>query len=98
MGVAQIGEISEQLLAAGRGAETPAAAIHWGSTAEQQVVSATLSTIAPAMKLAALTAPAVIVIGDVAALHDQLNWFQPEQSNVYWPLPLAEHAVVSFDD
>lgn len=93
MGVAQIGEIAQQLLAAGRAAATPAAAVHWGSTDEQQVVTATLDSLAAAIKLAGLTAPAVIVIGEVAALHSQLNWFQPQQSSVFWPLPVAEYAL-----
>ncbi|MCL4860527.1 MAG: uroporphyrinogen-III C-methyltransferase [Caldilineaceae bacterium] len=100
MGVAQIGEIAERLQAAGRAAETPAAAIRWGSTAEQQVVRATLSDIASAIALAGLEAPAVIVIGEVAALHEQLAWFRPDQSSIYWPLeaallPMAREPVLA---
>lgn len=78
MGVSQISQIADQLLQAGRAPETPAAAIQSGSTAQQQIVRATLSTLAYAMSLAALESPATIVIGEVAALHDQLAWFQPE--------------------
>lgn len=77
MGVSQIGQIVEKLLHAGRAPETPAAAIQAGSTEKQQVVRATLSTLAYAMEMAALESPATIVIGEVAALHDQLAWFQP---------------------
>lgn len=90
MGVAQIGEIADRLQAAGRAAETPAAAIRWGSTEEQQVVRATLGTVAQAITLAGLEAPAVIVIGEVAALHEQLAWYRPEESRIYWAL---EHAA-----
>jgi uroporphyrin-III C-methyltransferase len=86
MGVAQIEEIADRLQAAGRAPETPAAAIQWGSTAEQQVVRATLGTIAEAIRQARLEAPAVIVIGEVAALHEQLAWFRSEQSCVFWTL------------
>ena len=82
MGVERIGEIVERLLAAGRGSDTPAAAIQWGSTEQQRVVRATLPTIAYAIGLARLEAPAVIVIGDVAALHDQLAWFQSSTADV----------------
>jgi precorrin-4 methylase len=85
MGVGQIEQIAAQLLAAGRGGETPAAAIQWGATQEQKVVRATLQTIAQAIAVAGLDAPAVIVIGEVAALHDELAWFHPEPSAVFWP-------------
>jgi uroporphyrin-III C-methyltransferase len=93
MGVGQIGEIAQQLQAAGRGADTPAAAIRWGSTAEQQVVRATLGTIAAAIRLSGLEAPATIVIGEVAALHEQLAWHLPTQSSIYWSLPPAPEPV-----
>jgi len=77
MGVANIEQIAAKLLAAGRSADTPVAAIQWGTTAEQQVVRATLATVAFALRIANLGSPAVIVIGEVAALHDELAWFQP---------------------
>ena len=77
MGVANIEQIAAQLLAAGRAADTPVAAVQWGTMAEQQVVRATLATIAFALRVAKLSSPAVIVIGEVAALHDELAWFQP---------------------
>lgn len=93
MGVSQIGQIAEQLVQAGRAPATPAAAIQWGSTAQQQVVRATLATLAYAMEVAGLESPATIIIGEVAALHDQLAWFQSEGMNAYgdqppfsWPL------------
>lgn len=93
MGVSQIAHIAEQLLQAGRAPETPAAAIQWGSTAQQQVVRATLATLAYAIEVAGVESPATIVIGEVAALHDQLAWFQPEvterlveQTPFSWPL------------
>jgi uroporphyrin-III C-methyltransferase len=89
MGVAQIPDIAADLLAAGRAPETPAAAIQWGTTAKQQVVRGTLHTIAEDIALAGLEAPAVIVIGEVAALHDQLTWFQPVADSAYWELALG---------
>ncbi len=77
MGVANIEQIATHLLAAGRSAETPVAAVQWGTTTDQQVVRATLATVAFALRVAKLSSPAVIVIGEVAALHDELAWFQP---------------------
>ena len=69
MGVANIAQISERLLAGGLSPDTPAAAVRWGTRPEQSVVRATLATIAE-QKLAA---PSVIVVGDVAG--DALDWF-----------------------
>lgn len=92
MGVSHIAHIVEQLLQAGRPPETPAAAIQWGTTADQRVVRATLATLAYAIQVAALESPATIVIGEVAALHDQLAWFQPATAEsavttpFRWPL------------
>lgn len=90
MGVAQIDEIAKALLQAGRAADTPAAAIRWGSTAQQQVVSATLATIADAIAHAGLTSPAVIVIGEVAALHQELAWTRSAEAFSTWTTETAE--------
>jgi len=78
MGVAQIASITQALIAAGRGGETPAIAISQGGTDQQQTVRARLVDLPGAIATAHLPAPAVIVIGEVAALHDQLDWFVPD--------------------
>lgn len=92
MGVGQIAAIADHLMAAGRAADTPAAAISHGCTDQQQVVSATLKTIAFAIEATGLQAPAVIVIGEVAALHEQLAWFWPADQVVSPLLPAPEPA------
>ncbi len=91
MGVSQFANIAKQLMAAGRAPATPAAAIQWGSTPQQQVVCATLATLAAAIQAAAIESPATIVVGEVVALREQLAWFQPEaalpaQPPFHWPL------------
>ena len=78
MGVGQIASIAQALIAAGRDAETPAIAIGQGSTDLQRTARATLADLPAAIAAACLPAPAVIVIGNVAALHDQLDWFVPD--------------------
>lgn len=78
MGVAQIASIAQALMAAGRSGETPAIAISQGGTDQQRSVRARLADLPAAIAAARLLAPAVIVIGDVAALHDQLDWFVPD--------------------
>ncbi|HEY1852336.1 MAG TPA: uroporphyrinogen-III C-methyltransferase, partial [Candidatus Binataceae bacterium] len=65
-----------RLIAGGLGAETPAAAIEWGSTASQKTIVATLGTLAHEAASAGLKAPAVIVVGECAALGRDLNWFE----------------------
>lgn len=77
MGVAKIGAITARLLATGKDPQTPAAAISWATTADQQIVTAPLSALATTLAAADLPSPAVIVIGEVAALHNALHWFRP---------------------
>lgn len=93
MGVAQIPTIAAHLMAAGRAGDTPAAAISHGCTDQQQVVSATLETIAFAMEATGLEAPAVIVIGEVAALHEQLAWFWPAEQVGAAPCSLESKVI-----
>jgi uroporphyrin-III C-methyltransferase len=77
MGVERIEQIAARLMAAGRAGSTPAAAISAGATDGQQVVSASLAELSAALAAAHLPAPAVVVVGEVAALHEQLAWFTP---------------------
>ena len=78
MGLRHIEAICDTLLAAGREAETPAVAVSWGTTDRQQAVPATLATLPAAIADNHLPTPAVIVVGEVAALAGQLAWFQPD--------------------
>lgn len=78
MGVGQIAAISQALLEAGRDPETPAIAISQGTTDRQRTVRAPLADLPGAITATGIESPAVIVIGEVAALHEQLNWFVPD--------------------
>jgi len=78
MGVGQIASIAQALIAAGRDAQTPAIAISEGTTNQQRAVRATLAELPAAIAASSIDSPAVIVIGEVAALHDQLDWFLPD--------------------
>lgn len=75
MGVAQLATISRELIAHGRASHTPAAIIHWGTTAAQQTVIATLGTLHDRAKASGVTNPSIIVVGDVVRFHEQLQWF-----------------------
>jgi uroporphyrin-III C-methyltransferase len=76
MGVAHLREIAVDLIAAGRSAETPVAVIRWGTYEAQQTVTGTLRTIADRAESSGMRAPAVIVVGEVVALRERLQWFE----------------------
>jgi uroporphyrinogen III methyltransferase/synthase len=75
MGVGNLPVIVRELLGAGRGPDTPAALIRWGTTPRQETVAGTLGTIVERVRKAGLRPPAVLVVGDVVALRDHLRWF-----------------------
>ncbi len=76
MGAARMRTSLARLTAGGLAPETPAAAIQAGSTAAQKTVVATVATLADEAARAGLKAPAVIVVGECAALGEELNWFE----------------------
>ena len=76
MGMRNLGELVEKLLAGGRAPETPAAAVMSGTLPDQRVVCAPLAELAEAVERAALGAPSVVVVGEVVALRETLSWFE----------------------
>jgi uroporphyrin-III C-methyltransferase/precorrin-2 dehydrogenase/sirohydrochlorin ferrochelatase len=75
MGVAALAQIRSHLLAAGMAASTPFALIENGSRAEQRVVSGQLRQLPDAAAQHQVKSPALLVLGEVAALADELHWF-----------------------
>jgi uroporphyrinogen III methyltransferase / synthase len=76
MGVGRLEQIAAALVAAGRPATTPTALVQWGTTPRQRSVTGTLADIARRRDEAQITNPAIIVVGDVVALADELAWFE----------------------
>ena len=76
MGVKNLQLIAEQLITNGLPKDTPAAIIANGTKTNQQSVSGTLNTIADIATTAQIKPPAIIVIGQVASLKDQLKWYE----------------------
>jgi uroporphyrinogen III methyltransferase / synthase len=76
MGVSDLATIADRLMAAGRRPTETAAVIEWGTTARQRTIVGDLASIADLVAGAGLGAPATIVIGDVVALRDEIDWFQ----------------------
>ena len=71
MGLARLPEIASGLLEHGLDPRTPAAVISAGTTPDEEVAVASLSTIAEAA--AGLRSPALIVVGDVVSLSARLG-------------------------
>ncbi|MCC6830991.1 MAG: uroporphyrinogen-III C-methyltransferase [Thermoleophilia bacterium] len=74
MGMGRLQGIADRLIAGGRPADQPAAAVQWGTTPRQRQVVATLATLPAAVAEAGLGNPAVVVIGDVAGLSGSVGW------------------------
>src|SRR6185312_12951661 len=68
MGASRIEHIARSLVAAGADADTPVAVIENGTTPTQRTTRATLRTIGAVAARLSIRAPAVIVVGQVAAL------------------------------
>jgi uroporphyrinogen III methyltransferase / synthase len=71
MGVRQLARIAEHLVAHGRDPLEPAAVVERGTLPDQRVARTTLGGLGAVEA----RAPAVTVVGPVAALHDELAWF-----------------------
>jgi uroporphyrinogen III methyltransferase/synthase len=76
MGVRQLPRIAEQLVAGGRDRDEPAAVVERGTLPGQRTVRAPLREIAAAAGAAAVRAPAITLVGPVAALADELAWLE----------------------
>jgi len=75
MGVAGLEQLRERLLAAGRDPATPFALVENGSRPEQRVVAGTLADLPETARAHAVASPALLILGEVAALAGQLHWF-----------------------
>ncbi|MCC6554269.1 MAG: uroporphyrinogen-III C-methyltransferase [Polyangiaceae bacterium] len=76
MGTQPLDAVAAALLGPGRRAPAaPAALIQWGTRAEQRVAEGPLADLPALARAAGLGAPAVLVVGPVAALRAALRWF-----------------------
>ena len=76
MGGAALASVSRALIDGGKGADTPAVSIEWGTTTRQRSVRARLEDIALAVKDSELRTPLLTVVGEVGGLRDHLAWFE----------------------
>ena len=73
MGATRVERIAKELITAGRDPSTPVAVVESGTTQRQRTTTGTLATIGQRAQAAEVRAPAVVVVGEVAALHEVLN-------------------------
>ncbi len=75
MGVKNLENIVKNLMAHGKQSDTPVALVRWGTTTQQHTVTGTLENIAEKVRQAKLKSPAIIVVGHVVSLREELAWF-----------------------
>ncbi len=73
MGLGSLAIISEQLIGHGLSPDTPAALVEKASTPQQRCLRGSLQTLPMLAKLHGVKPPALLIIGEVAALHEQLS-------------------------
>ncbi|MEX2114506.1 MAG: uroporphyrinogen-III C-methyltransferase [Pirellulales bacterium] len=75
MGVTTVGHWTEELIRAGKPADTPAAIVRRCAWPDQETIQGTLGTLAQRAAERHLRPPALFIVGQVAALHSQRGWF-----------------------
>ncbi len=76
MGLGRLEEIASRLMEAGMPPDTEAAVVSCGSTPEQRSCTSDLAHIAETVRNAGLVSPAVIAVGEVVALRENLNVYE----------------------
>jgi uroporphyrin-III C-methyltransferase len=76
MGLHKLRKITKNLIKIGKPKETPCAVISRGTTPEQKSVIGTLEDINEKVKMAKVQRPALIVVGKVVELKEDLEWFK----------------------
>src|SRR5690606_21894102 len=75
MGLVGLPSICRELIAHGRGADTPAALVQQGTTQNQRVFTGTLANLPQLVAEHEVHAPTLVIVGEVVTLRDKLAWF-----------------------
>lgn len=76
MGVGRLQQIADSLADCGLARSTPAAVVQWGTLPQQRTAKGTLATIKTQVERAGVSSPAIIVVGDAAAIDEPgLDYF-----------------------
>lgn len=76
MAVKNIDTLTAKLIEHGRRPDTPVAVVRWGTRSDQQTLVSTLKDIAAQVRENEIKPPAVMVIGDVVNLRQELSWYE----------------------
>jgi len=76
MAVANLAGITRQLQAAGKSPDAPAAVVQNAATPHQRTITATLADIADRAARAGIQPPAMLIVGNVVKLREQLSWYE----------------------
>jgi uroporphyrin-III C-methyltransferase / precorrin-2 dehydrogenase / sirohydrochlorin ferrochelatase len=79
MGLVGLQQICRSLIAHGSSKELPVALIQQGTTLNQKVITGTLQSLPEMITSQTITAPTLIIIGEVVRLHDKLKWFKDNE-------------------
>ncbi|WP_405602725.1 MULTISPECIES: siroheme synthase CysG [unclassified Pseudoalteromonas] len=90
MGVIKSPHIQSELLKHGRKADTPVAIIENGTRKNQRVVTGQLGELADLIQRNSIISPALLIIGEVAALHSQLAWFGKNEQTSSFAQPITD--------
>ncbi|WP_299188566.1 uroporphyrinogen-III C-methyltransferase [uncultured Psychrobacter sp.] len=81
MGLHSLARLTTGLIDAGRSSDTPIAIVSNASMPNQQVLTGTLESIVELQEQNQLPTPALLIMGDVVALHDDLAWYNKHNKN-----------------
>jgi uroporphyrin-III C-methyltransferase len=99
MAVSNVERIAVELMAQGRSPGTPAAMIQMAFWHGEQVVTATLATIAAEVRKAGINPPATLVVGEVVRVREKLQVSQrdlrrrPDDNRAFEPAPSPDQLL-----
>jgi len=76
MGMKNLPFIVDNLIEKGKSPDTPIGVIQWGTTPRQKTVTGTLKDIVQKVRKEGISAPAIIIVGEVVKLREKFNWFE----------------------
>lgn len=92
MGMAGLEKVRERLLLAGVDPHLPFALVENGSRPQQRVITGTLASLPESARHHRVQSPALLILGEVAALADSLHWFGAAPLATPGPLANPQHS------
>lgn len=90
MGLINSQVIVSELIKYGRNGNTPVAIVERGTTANQRVVTGELNDLVELIKHNSIASPGLIIIGEVVALQQKLQWFGQSAVTTSFEQPLVQ--------